>query len=57
MTLVAPPVGGMLRLVTLVPTEEGQVGATVVEFDPANQRYALEQAGRNSRRPSRASSR
>ena len=44
-TLVAPPVGGMLRLVTLVQTGMSvKSGATVVEFDPADQQYALEQA-------------
>jgi HlyD family secretion protein len=45
MTLVAPPVGGMLRIVNLVPTG-GTVksGDTVMEFDPADQQYALEQA-------------
>jgi HlyD family secretion protein len=44
-TLVAPPVGGMLRLVTLVQTGMSvKSGTTVVEFDPADQQYALEQA-------------
>jgi HlyD family secretion protein len=45
MTLVAPPVGGMLRIVALVPTG-GSVknGGVVMEFDPADQQYALEQA-------------
>jgi len=44
-TMVAPPVGGMLRVVTLVQTGMTvKAGATVVEFDPADQQYALEQA-------------
>jgi HlyD family secretion protein len=43
--LVAPPVGGMLRIVTLVPTGMPvKAGEPVVEFDPADQQYALEQA-------------
>jgi HlyD family secretion protein len=43
-TLVAPPVGGMLRLVTLVQTGTSvKSGTTVVEFDPADQQYTLEQ--------------
>ena len=45
MTLVAPPVGGMLRLVKMVPTgaavKEGEV---VIEFDPADQQFTLEQS-------------
>ena len=45
MTLVAPPVGGMLRLVKMVPTgvmvKEGEV---IVEFDPADQQFTLEQS-------------
>jgi len=44
-TMVTPPVGGMLRIVTLVqtgmPVKSGDV---VVEFDPADQQYQLEQA-------------
>jgi HlyD family secretion protein len=45
MTLVAPPVGGMLRIVTLVPTGGAvKSGDAVMEFDPADQQYALEQA-------------
>jgi len=45
MTLVAPPVGGMLRIVNLVPTGGAvKSGDTVMEFDPADQQYALEQA-------------
>jgi multidrug efflux pump subunit AcrA (membrane-fusion protein) len=44
-TLVTPPVGGMLRIVTLVPTGTSvKSGETIVEFDPADQQYALEQA-------------
>jgi HlyD family secretion protein len=44
-TLVTPPVGGMLRIVTLVPTGTPvKSGEPVVEFDPADQQYALEQA-------------
>jgi multidrug efflux pump subunit AcrA (membrane-fusion protein) len=43
-TLVAPPVGGMLRLVTLAQTGTTvKSGTTVVEFDPADQQYTLEQ--------------
>ena len=45
MTLVAPPAGGMLRIVKMVPTgtpvKEGDV---VIEFDPADQQFTLEQA-------------
>ena len=45
MSLVAPPVGGMLRLVKMVPTgvmvKEGDV---IVEFDPADQQFTLEQS-------------
>lgn len=45
MTLVAPSVGGMLRIVTLVPTGGAvKSGDVVMEFDPADQQYALEQA-------------
>lgn len=43
--LVTPPVGGMLRIVTLVQTGMAiKSGDAVVEFDPADQQYALEQA-------------
>lgn len=43
--LIAPPVGGMLRIVTLVQTGMTITsGEPVVEFDPADQQYALEQA-------------
>ena len=45
MTLVTPPVGGMLRIVQLkttgMPVKSGEI---VMEFDPADQVYALEQA-------------
>lgn len=44
-TMVTPPVGGMLRIVTLVQTGmPAKAGDIVVEFDPADQQYALEQA-------------
>ncbi len=44
-TLVAPPAGGMLRIVKLVATGiPVKAGEPVVEFDPADQQYALEQA-------------
>ena len=44
-TMVTPPVGGMLRIVTLVQTGVPvKAGDVVVEFDPADQQYALEQA-------------
>jgi multidrug efflux pump subunit AcrA (membrane-fusion protein) len=44
-TLVTPPVGGQLRIVTLAPTGTPvKSGDPVVEFDPADQQYALEQA-------------
>jgi HlyD family secretion protein len=44
-TMVTPPVGGMLRIVTLVQTGmPAKSGDIVVEFDPADQQYALEQA-------------
>jgi HlyD family secretion protein len=44
-TLVTPPVGGMLRIVKLVATGMSvKAGEPVVEFDPADQQYALEQA-------------
>jgi len=45
MTLVAPPVGGMLRIVKMIPTgipvKEGEI---VLEFDPADQQFTLEQS-------------
>ena len=44
-TLVSPPAGGMLRIVTLLttgtPVKKDQI---VVEFDPADQEFVLEQA-------------
>jgi multidrug efflux pump subunit AcrA (membrane-fusion protein) len=44
-TLITPPVGGMLRIVSMVPTGGTvKAGDVVVEFDPAEQQYALEQA-------------
>lgn len=44
-TLVTPPVGGMLRIVSMVTTGSPvKAGETVIEFDPADQQYALEQA-------------
>ena len=45
MALVTPPVGGMLRIVTLVPTGTSvKAEEAVVEFAPADQQYALGQA-------------
>jgi multidrug efflux pump subunit AcrA (membrane-fusion protein) len=45
MTLVAPAVGGMLRVVKLVQTGVSvKSGDVVVEFDPAEQQFALDQA-------------
>jgi HlyD family secretion protein len=45
MTLVAPPVGGMLRAVNLLPTGASvKTGDIVIEFDPADQQFALNQA-------------
>jgi multidrug efflux pump subunit AcrA (membrane-fusion protein) len=45
MALVTPPVGGMLRIVQMkttgMPVKSGEI---VMEFDPADQQYALEQA-------------
>lgn len=44
-TLITPPVGGMLRIVHMVPTGVTvETGDVVMEFDPADQQYALEQA-------------
>ena len=44
-TLVTPPVGGMLRIVHMVPTGMSvKSGDVLMEFDPADQQYALEQA-------------
>ena len=44
-SLITPPVGGMLRIVSMVPTGVSvKAGQTVMEFDPADQQYALDQA-------------
>jgi HlyD family secretion protein len=44
-TLVTPPVGGMLRIVDMLQTGTlVKAGGVVMEFDPADQIYALEQA-------------
>jgi HlyD family secretion protein len=44
-TLVTPPVGGMLRIVDMLPTGTlVKAGDVVMEFDAADQIYALEQA-------------
>jgi HlyD family secretion protein len=44
-TLITPAVGGMLRIVRMVPTGGAvKTGDVVMEFDPADQQYALEQA-------------
>ena len=44
-TLITPPVGGMLRIVRMVPTGVSvKNGDVVMDFDPADQQYALEQA-------------
>jgi multidrug efflux pump subunit AcrA (membrane-fusion protein) len=44
-TLSAPPTGGLLRLLTLVATgTEVRAGDVIMEFDPMEQEYALEQA-------------
>lgn len=43
--MVTPPVGGMLRIVRMVSTGMSvKAGDLVMEFDPADQFYALEQA-------------
>ncbi len=43
--LSAPPVGGMLRLVTLAETgTEVKAGDVIMEFDPTEQQYSLEQS-------------
>ncbi len=45
MTLVTPPVGGMLRIIHMVPTGVSvKAGDVVMEFDPSDQQYQLEQA-------------
>jgi len=44
-TMVTPPVGGMLRIVRMVPTGVPvKKDEVVMEFDPADQQYALDQA-------------
>ena len=44
-TLITPAVGGMLRIVRMIPTGMAvKAGELVMEFDPADQQYALEQA-------------
>jgi HlyD family secretion protein len=44
-SLITPPVGGMLRIVHMVPTGVTvKAGTVVMEFDPADQQYALDQA-------------
>lgn len=44
-TLVAPPAGGQLRLVTMLTTGSNvKAGEVVFEIDPADQEFALEQA-------------
>lgn len=43
--IIAPPVGGSLRVLTLVDAGSlVKAGDVVLSFDPADQRYALEQA-------------
>jgi HlyD family secretion protein len=45
MTLMAPAVGGMLRVVQMATTGQAvKTGDIVVEFDPADQQFALNQA-------------
>jgi multidrug resistance efflux pump len=45
MTLITPSVGGMLRIVHMVQTGTPvKTGDVVMEFDPADQEYQLEQA-------------
>jgi HlyD family secretion protein len=44
-TMITPPVGGMLRIVSMVPTGVAvKAGDAVMEFDPADQQYTLDQA-------------
>lgn len=44
-SLAAPPVGGMLRLITLADTGTAvKTGDVVLEFDPADQQFQLEQS-------------
>jgi multidrug efflux pump subunit AcrA (membrane-fusion protein) len=43
--LVAPPAGGALRILKLAPTGSAvKAGDVVIEFDPSDQQYNLEQA-------------
>jgi len=45
MMLITPSVGGMLRIIHMVPTGTAvKTGDLVMEFDPADQQYQLEQA-------------
>jgi len=45
MSLMAPPAGGALRILKLLPTGTAvKKDDTVIEFDPADQQFALEQA-------------
>src|SRR5215471_5736980 len=45
MNLVAPPAGGSLRILKLAPTGTSvKKDDVVIEFDPADQQFALEQA-------------
>jgi len=45
MNLVAPPAGGSLRILTLAPTgTAAKKGEPVIEFDPSDQQYNVEQA-------------
>jgi multidrug resistance efflux pump len=45
MTLTAPPVGGLLRVVNMLTTGTAvKTNDVVVEFDPADQQFALNQA-------------
>jgi multidrug efflux pump subunit AcrA (membrane-fusion protein) len=44
-TLITPAVGGMLRIVEMIATGVAvKAGDVVMEFDPSDQQYALEQA-------------
>ncbi len=44
-SILAPPVGGSLRVLTAVDTgDQVKAGDLILSFDPADQRYALEQA-------------
>jgi HlyD family secretion protein len=45
MPVTAPPVGGQLRILSMVTTgERVEPGDVILEFDPVDQQYALEQA-------------